>query len=138
MYKKTITCPDFNGVERTETHYFNLTKAEVAEMEMTTSGGYAEMLQNIVDAKDTPALMEQFKKMILKAYGHMKEDGRRFEKSEQISTEFSQTAAYSEIFMELLTNTDAAIEFVTNIMPGDLSEKDVKAAVEKLNPPTEN
>lgn len=122
MLKKTITYKDYNGVERTENHYFNLTKAEVMEMEMSTTGGLAEKIQKIVDAKDTPSIIKVFKELILKAYGVKSDDGKRFIKSEQISTEFAQTEAYSILFMELATNTDEASKFVNGIVPADLNK----------------
>lgn len=51
MLKKTITYEDYNGVERKEDFYFNLTKAEIMEMEMSEAGGMSEMIKKIVDAK---------------------------------------------------------------------------------------
>nr|DAG63260.1 MAG TPA: hypothetical protein [Caudoviricetes sp.] len=117
MLKKTMTYTDYNGVERTEDFYFNLTKAEVAEMEMGTSGGLAEMISSIVAAKDGPAILKIFKDLVLKAYGKKTPDGRRFEKSEEISKEFSETEAYSDLYIELATNADAASEFVNGIIP---------------------
>lgn len=132
MLKKTITYKDYNGVERTENHYFNLTKAEVMEMEMSTTGGLAEKIQKIVDAKDTPSIIKVFKELILKAYGVKSDDGKRFIKSEQISTEFAQTEAYSILFMELATNADEAAKFVNGIVPADLN-KQVAAANHPAN-----
>lgn len=123
MLKKTITYVDYNGVERTEDHYFNLTKAEITEMEMSTTGGLTEMIQRIVAAKDAPAIIKVFKDLILKAYGQKSPDGRRFIKSDELSLEFSQTEAYSQLFMELATDTDAAIAFVNGIIPTDVSKK---------------
>ena len=117
MYKKTITYTDYNGGERTEDFYFNLTKAEVMEMEMSTSGGLAEMIQNIVAAQDAPAIIKIFKDLVLKAYGKKSPDGKRFIKSEELATEFSQTEAYSDLFMELATDADKAAEFVNGIIP---------------------
>ena len=117
MLKKTMTYTDYNGVERTEDFYFNLTKAEVAEMEMGTSGGLAEMISSIVAAKDGPAILKIFKYLVLKAYGKKTPDGRRFEKSEEISKEFSETEAYSDLYIELATDADAAAEFVNGIVP---------------------
>lgn len=117
MLKKTMTYTDYNGVERTEDFYFNLTKAEVAEMEMGTSGGLAEMISSIVAAKDGPAILKIFKDLVLKAYGKKTPDGRRFEKSEEISKEFSETEAYSDLYIELATDADAAAEFVNGIIP---------------------
>lgn len=122
MLKKTITYVDYNGAERTEDFYFNLSKAEVMEMEMSTSGGLAEMIKKIVAAQDAPAIIKIFKDLILKAYGEKSPDGKRFIKSEEIATSFSQTEAYSKLFMELATNADEAAKFVNGIIPA-ASEK---------------
>lgn len=122
MLKKTITFTDYNGVERTEDFYFNLSKAEVMEMELSTTGGLAEMINKIVSAQDTPSIVKVFKDIILKAYGEKSPDGRRFIKSEELSEAFSQTEAYSELYMELSTNAEAAAKFVNEILP-DAPEK---------------
>ena len=122
MLKKTITYTDYNGNERTEDFYFNLTKAEAMEMEMSTAGGLETYVKRITDAQDAPAIIKVFKELILKAYGEKSLDGKRFEKSEEISNAFAQTEAYSELFMELATNTDAASKFVNGIMPKIKSE----------------
>lgn len=123
MLKKTIKYTDYNNNERTEDHYFNLTKAEIMEMEMSTHGGMAEMIQRIVAAQDTPAIIKIFKELILKAYGQKSPDGKRFIKSEELSLEFSQTEAFTELFMELATNADAAAKFVNGIMPAEAMDK---------------
>lgn len=123
MLKKTITYTDYNGVERKEDHYFNLTKAELMEMELGTTGGYAEMIQRIVDAQDGPAILKVFKEIIFKAYGQKSADGKRFIKSEELSKEFSESEAYSELFMELITDAEAAAAFVNGIIPADAAEQ---------------
>ena len=117
MLKKTITYTDYNGTERTEDFYFNLSKAEVMEMEMGIDGGLSEMITKIVAAKDAPAIIKIFKELVLKAYGEKSADGKRFIKSEEISTAFSQTEAYSDLYMELATNADEAAKFVNGIIP---------------------
>ena len=117
MLKKTITYIDYNGNERTEDFYFNLTKAEIMEMEMSTNGGLAEMIKRIVAAQDAPAIIKIFKEIILKAYGEKSPDGKKFIKSEELSNSFAQTEAYSQLFMELATNADAAADFVNGITP---------------------
>lgn len=117
MIKETITYTDYNGVERTEDFLFNFSKAEIAEMEMSTAGGLAEMLQKIVAAQDAPSLIKIFKELILKAYGEKSPDGKRFIKSEELSTAFSQTEAYSILFMKLAIDSDAASKFVNGIIP---------------------
>lgn len=123
MLKKTITYTDYNGMERTEDFYFNLTKAELMEMEMGTTGGFAEMVQRIVAAKDAPAIIKIFKEMILKAYGQKSPDGRRFIKNEELREEFSQTEAFSILYMELATDDKAAAKFVNGVMPGELVQE---------------
>lgn len=124
MLKKTITYVDYNGQERKEDHYFNLSKAELMEMEMSTTGGWASMMQRIIDAQDAPSLIKMFKELILKAYGEKSADGKRFVKVEngkRLADEFAQTEAYSELFMELATDADAASNFVTGIIPAELA-----------------
>ena len=122
MLKKTITYHDYNGVEYTQDFYFNLSKAEIMEMEMGTTGGLAEMITKIVAAQDAPAIIKIFKDLILKSYGEKSADGKRFIKSKEISDAFSQTEAYSQLFMELATDADAASKFVNGIAP-NMEEK---------------
>ena len=122
MLKKTVTYVDFNGVERTEDFYFNLSKAEVTEMELSVEGGFSKMLEEIVKSKDNVRIMELFKQMVLKAYGEKSADGKRFVKSKELSEAFSQTEAYSEIFMELALDEKAAAAFVNGIMPQNLNK----------------
>ena len=121
MLKKTIKYTDYNGTQREEDFYFNLTKAELMEMEMSTSGGLAEMIQNIVKAQDAPAIIKVFKDLVLKAYGEKSLDGKRFMKVDEngtpLSIAFSQTEAYSNLFMELATDDKKAAEFVNGIVP---------------------
>ena len=123
MLKKTITYVDYNDSERTEDFYFNLSKAEIMEMEMSTSGGLAEMINRIVAAQDVPAIIKIFKDLILKAYGEKSPDGKKFVKSDAISTGFAQTEAYSQLFMELATDADAAAKFVNGIIPADMANQ---------------
>lgn len=124
MLKKTVTYEDYNGVERTEDFYFNLTKSEIMKLEMGTDGGYAEMLQRISDAKDAPEIMAQFERILKLAYGERSDDGRRFVKSEAISEAFAQTPAYDTIFMELCTDAELAAKFINAIVPKDMQQKD--------------
>ena len=128
MIKKTMTYEDYNGNQRTEDFYFNLSKAEVMEMEMSTSGGLAEMIQRVVAAQDQPSIIKIFKDLILKAYGVKSPDGKRFIKSEELSTEFAQTEAYSQLFMELATDADAAANFVNGIVPANMAKQAALAA----------
>ena len=131
MLKKTFTYTDYNGVERTEDHYFNLSKAELMEMELSTTGGLAEMINKIVAAQDAPAIVKVFKDLVLKAYGQKSADGRRFIKSKELADEFSQTEAYSQLFMELATDADAAAKFVNGIVPAMDNKSAIPAPANK-------
>lgn len=117
MLKKTITYVDFNGIERKEDFYFNLSKAEITEMELSTDGGLVERINRIVAAKDVPEIIKVFKQLILDSYGEKSLDGKRFIKSKEISEAFSQTNAYSTLFMELAVDDVAAADFINGIVP---------------------
>lgn len=117
MFKKTITYTDYNGVERTETFYFNITTNELIRLEVGRDGGFEAYLKKIIDAKDAPEIMEAFNSLIMLSYGIKSDDGRRFIKSKGLSEEFSQTPAYDALFLELCTNDKKAAEFVNGIMP---------------------
>lgn len=123
MLKKAITYTDYNGNERTEDFYFNLSKAEIMEMEMGTTGGLAEMIKKIVAEQDAPAIIKIFKDLVLKAYGEKSPDGKRFMKVKdgvRLCDAFAETEAYSILFMELATDADAAAKFVNGIIPADI------------------
>ena len=117
MIKKTVTYIDYDDVERIEDCYFNLTKAELAEMEMSTSGGMKKMLEQIIQEQDQKKLLEIFKEIFLKSYGKKSPDGRRFIKTPELRQEFEQTEAYSELFTELAFDAKAMAAFVNGIIP---------------------
>ena len=126
MLVETITYTDYNDEERTEKFYFNLTEAELAEMELSITGGFSEMIQRIIDAKDTPSIIKVFKELLLKAYGEKSPDGKRFIKSKEISEAFSQTEAYSQLFMKLATNDEYAANFVNGLVPKSIAAETAK------------
>ncbi len=117
MLKKTITYTDLNGVERTEDFYFNLTKPEIVRMQSSVKGGLDVRLKGIANELNGAAILEFFEELISKSYGEKSADGRRFEKSEEISLAFMQTPAYEVLFEELVTDDNAAAAFVNGVMP---------------------
>jgi hypothetical protein len=123
MLKKAIEYTDFNGVKRKEDFYFNLSKAELMEMELGVTGGMKQLLERIIQADDMPKLMKEFKDLILRSYGEKSADGKRFIKSKELSDAFSQTEAYSELFMELITDEKAAAAFANGIVPKELADE---------------
>ena len=137
MLKKTITYTDLYDNEVTEDFYFNLTEAEIATLEISKNGGYAEYLQNIVNAQDGEEIANQLKSIVLKAYGKPSEDGKRFVKSEQLSEEFYQTNAYSELIMSFFRDAKEAAAFMVGVMPKKIREQasaNVDTITESVNP----
>lgn len=127
MIKERITFTDYNGVERTEDFYFNLTEAETMEMAALKDGGMVEYCQRIIDSTNPTDLIAIFKDLILKSYGEKSLDGRRFVKSKEISDAFSQTEAYSKLFMKLAADATAAAAFVNGIIPNKKTNPEAPA-----------
>lgn len=126
MYKKTIKYVDYDGNEREEDHWFHLTEAELTQLNLSYVGGMEKRLDRIVKAQNTPEIMRVFKDIIRRSYGVKSDDGRRFIKSDEIYVDFEQTEAYSQLFMELCTDSKAASDFVNGIMPKKLVEEAAK------------
>lgn len=122
MLKRSIKYKDFNGNEVSEDFYFNLTLTELVEMEFSATEGLEDMIRRIIETENKPALIAEFKKMILAAYGIKSDDGKRFVKTDELREDFKQTAAYDALFMELVTDANAAATFVGAIIPSDAIE----------------
>lgn len=120
MISKTVTYKDYNGTQRTETYYFDLSQAELMDMQFTTEGGLDEQLKKITDGNDMVATYKFFRDLVRASYGVKSADGRRFEKSEALTTEFTQTKAYSIIFMGLASDSDEAARFCNGVIPDEL------------------
>ena len=123
MLKKTFKFVDYNGNPRTEDHYFNLTQAEVTELELSVDGGLTAMINRVVQAQNGRQIIKTMKNLILKSYGVKSPDGRRFIKNQEVRDAFVQTEAYSQLFMELATNAQAASDFVAGIIPAKTDEE---------------
>lgn len=128
MFKKTIEYTDYNGDKRKEDFFFNLSKAELLEMQLSTNGGLQGFLMKIIETKDMPKLVEMFKEIIMKAYGEKSLDGKHFMKSEEIRRNFECSPAYSELFMELATNSDSAAEFINALLPDEYKASEAEVA----------
>ena len=131
MIKKTITYTDYSGNKREEDFYFNINKAEAMEMELMEAGGMGNMIRRIIKENDPAKLVTIFKNIILKSYGEKSPDGKRFIKSQELIDAFTQTEAYSQLFMELSTDADKASEFINGILSSlsDLKVIDNKDSV---------
>lgn len=127
MLKKTINYQDYNGDNRSEDFYFNLTNAELTEMQLVTTGGLTAMLERIMQTRDIPTMYKFFKEIVLKSYGEKSLDGRKFVKIDDnghpLSRDFEQTEAYSVLMTELMANNDDAVEkFVEGVLPSSIAD----------------
>ena len=140
MYKKTIKYVDYNGTERTEDFYFNLSKAELMEMETSVVGGFRNTAEKYVAEQDTPKLYKIFKEFVLNAYGEKSADGKRFMKTDDngrpLSKAFSETEAYSVMMTEFSDNPKLLAEFMDQVIPNDVSNNDeVRKALNSIGSP---
>lgn len=134
MFKHTIKYTDYNGQERSEQFYFNLSKAELMEMELSTQAGVEEMIRVLIATNDNARIVKVFKDLILKSYGIKSEDGRRFIKSDELRNQFEQSEAYSEFFMQMVSNEDnLQTKFINGVISGtNVPNMDEKEAINKL------
>ena len=121
MIKQSITFNDLEGNPITREFFFHLSKAELTEMELSANGGLAEHMLSIAKAKNGGEIVREFKKILLAAYGVKDDDGISFNKSPELSRKFEQSDAYSELFMQIATDTDAMIAFFKGVLPKDLA-----------------
>ena len=123
MHRRTITYVDYDGNSRTEEFLFHLNKAELAKMELSVKGGYTSYIQRVINAQDQPALLSAFEDIVTKSYGIKTPDGRGFVKKQEYLDEFMATEAYSQLFMDLITDTEAFVKFVNEIIPADMPKQ---------------
>ena len=122
MIKWPITYTNYNGETVTEDYYFNLNKAELIQMQFDANGAYSSYINRIVDERDFKTLGQEFRKIILGAYGKKSDDGRQFRKSDEMRDEFEQSEAYATLYFELLRDTDQMTKFIQGVLPADLRE----------------
>lgn len=132
MYIKAITYENYNGEKRTKNFYFNLTRTELAKMELLEKAGMEATIKQMVNEDDRAKIIELFEKIVLGAYGEKSADGEEFLKSPEITARFVAHPAYDVLFMELISSDKAMADFINAIIPQDLA-KDVKENKKSLN-----
>lgn len=123
MLKKTITYTDYDGMERTEDFWFNLSKTELTKLDAELPGGVLGVLRKIIDKKDRKALVDFIETLILRSYGEKTLDGKRFVKNPDMAEEFMQTPAYDELFMSILSDTDSQTSFINGVIPQSMAKE---------------
>ena len=123
MLTKKIKAEDFDGNIREETFYFNLSKSELAKMELSVNGGLSSLLQKISETQDAVEVKNLLEKVIDMSYGVKSLDGRKLEKTEEALKDFKSTNFYDELFMELISDANKTADFINAVVPTDVSEK---------------
>lgn len=125
MYKRTVTYTDYNDQEVTETFYFNLSKKDMTEL-LKTDPDIADRLNANMKAGNGALVFSDISKLILLSYGIKGEDGKSFAKKINgvpLSETFGETAAYEQIFSDLVDNLDESAAFLLGIFPQDIAIK---------------
>lgn len=131
MLKQTVSYFDFDDNPSQETLYFNLTKSELAE-NLRLRDELEEMQKVFTDEKkelsteEITQLIDLVKTIMRLSYGIRSADGKRFIKTEELWTEFTQTAVYDAFLYSLFEDPNKAVVFMTGILP-----KDVRSAVDE-------
>lgn len=140
MYIRKITFTDYNGLEHTRTFYFNLSKSELLRLQLSIGGGLTEYAKRLMDTEDMVHLSELFEKLILMSYGEKTDDGMHFikedENGKKLADMFKQTAAYDELYTELCTNEQSAIEFFNSVIPADAANQQPTVTEGHAYPPS--
>lgn len=122
MLKKTLTYTNLDGKTITEDFYFNMTKAELIKLNLKEGEGFQDYLTKIVESGDGAAIIENFEKLVRLSYGVRTADGK-FKKDPDDFDAFMATEAYSDFFLELVTDAKASADFVNAVMPSELVEE---------------
>lgn len=133
MLKREITYKNLDGETVTNEFYFNLTKAEIAELELSHFGGLGEFIKRVSATQDQKVLVEEFKRIILLCYGIR--DGDSFIKTDQLRQRFEGTNAYSELFIEFLTVPGSLETFIRGVVPQEWEEERKAAEKKAVMPP---
>ena len=123
MLKQEITYEDFNGDTRTETFYFNYTRPELLEWELSEKGGMRKMMQEIVKAEAQKEIVDVFKTFLLNAYGEKSDDGRKHKKTQELRDDFASTAAYAAFYMQLAEDASLAARFINGVVPKGMAQE---------------
>ena len=136
MVKKTVTYKDYDGNERTEDFYFNMSPADLYELQFSESGGIGQLMDKISKEQDFTKIVEYFKKFVLESYGEKSLDGKYLFKDEEVRRRFKACPAYSIIFMELATDAEVAAKFFKEVQPPKEVMDEYIATIEKASSPS--
>ena len=133
MVSKTIKYVDYNGVEKTGTYWFNMSRADLFSLELEGDEGWTDRVKRLIAEQNTREVVKIIEKFIRDSYGVKTADGR-FDKDPKHLEKFMQTDAYSELIWEFVEHPDEFGEFINGIVASvkkKVDAIDVDAELEK-------
>ena len=133
MLTKAITYVDYNGNKKTKNFYFNLTKTELAKMELTNRAGMLETIKAMINSDDREEIIKLFEKIVVGSVGEKSADGEHFVKNDQIRQDFMNHPAYDVLFMELISNESTMAGFINAVVPNEIADGAQKNGAQAIN-----
>ena len=127
MIEIPIKYTDYRDREVTDVFTFNMTKLELVETEMDLEGGFEETAKRLSKTENGREAYHLFKDLLVSSYGRVSADGKRFEKSPEITKEFVDSPAMGELIISFIQDTDKAIEFFNGVFPKAMRDEVAKA-----------
>ena len=133
MISKTITYVDYNGVEKTGTYWFNMSRADLLDLELKTEDGWTDRIKQLISEHRTREAFLLIEKFIRDSYGVKTADGG-FDKDPKYLKAFRDSEAYSELIWGFVEHPDAFADFINGIVSSvkkSVDAIDVDAEIEK-------
>lgn len=132
MVSRDITFTDYDGTSVTKKFWFNLTVADVQEIDMEFPGGLNSVIKDLTTDPNIVKILKAFKTIILKAYGVRTPD-KKFYKDDIETKAFAASDAYSQLFIGFMTDKKADIlDFIAAMFPNGEELKDNPELKKKL------
>lgn len=123
MFSREFEYTGYDGKPKKDTYWFNLTEAELYEIDLSSVRGFTAQMNQLLKEERTKEIVEAFKGIILSAVGVVSADGRKFLKSEEIKEDFYRSKAYSQLFVELVSSGEKVAEFLKGAIPDEIRVK---------------
>lgn len=123
MFATTVNYTDFDGHERKETLYFNITEQQMRDLYQDDPDFSEKALTNAMETRDNNEFLRIMKKLILASYGEKSEDGKVHKKNKEIRENFECSAAFEQLMDDIMYKADEKYlkGFFTQIFPSKFS-----------------
>lgn len=123
MFSRDFEYTGYDGQPKKDTYWFNLTEAELYEIDLSSIRGFTGEMTKLLKEERTKEIVDAFKSIILGAVGSVSADGRKFIKNEEIKEDFYRSKAYSQLFVELVSSGEKLAEFLRAAIPEEIRQK---------------